>query len=117
MAMNIVARRKMSLKGFAEGWDNCYLIVKAVNEERRMELGKLLREDASDEAVIPKMRDVLKDLVLEGVAITTDDDGTTREVAFGKEDVPAVVNALNLHWMQEAISVSTGTDRLKAMLI
>lgn len=117
MALNIVAERKVSLKGFAEGWDSCYLFVRSVNEEERIKIGKTLAgmEDGVDDmAAVEAVRDAVRDVLIRGRVMSTDEDGKTRAANFSKdseEDFEAVVGALNMYWLQEVLLTATGLDR------
>lgn len=116
MGLNIRAQRKLSLAGFAEGWDECFLMLKAVNEEQRMAWFDVLKDDAPDSVAIPKLRELVNDVVVGGQVVTTNDDGSTSKVALTKEDVPTMVDALNIYWLREVLYVSSGADRLKAAI-
>ncbi|KUM39019.1 hypothetical protein [Arthrobacter sp. EpRS71] len=117
MGLNIVAKRKMSLKGFAEGWDDCYLMIKSANETKRKEwLKSLDQEKSDDETAFNTIRDACLEVIVGGVVMSTDADGNASPVEFTAADVPEVVEAMNFVWQQEAVSVSTGNDRLKAMI-
>lgn len=115
MGLNIIANRKLGLKGFAEGWDDCYLMVRGVNEAKRQELQDKLTPDTTDAEAAEVMRQACLDVITGGLVITTSEDGTTSSVTVDRKDVPDVVEALNLSWQQEVVSVATGADRLKAM--
>jgi hypothetical protein len=115
MALNIVAERKMSLDGFAEGWSKCYLVLRAVNEEKRMKWGELLRDETDDSVAVPKLQAAAAEVIIGGKVINTNEDGSTEEVSVALEDAPAVVNALGIFWLQEVLLVSSGADRLKAL--
>lgn len=119
MGLNIAARRKLSLKGFAMGWDNCYLVVKSANEEQRKEwqaaLDGVSDKDREEEAT-SVLREACLDVIVSGVVMDTNEDGESKEVTFDSSDVPTVVEALNFAWQLEVVGVSTGTDRLKAIL-
>lgn len=114
MALNIVAERKVSLKGFAEGWDTCFLRVRSVNEEERIEMGKMLDDiDGSSMENVEKIRLAVRDVLLGGRVMSTDEDGKSRGVTFSKnneEDTEAVIQALNMYWMQEVLFVASGLD-------
>ncbi|WP_437770611.1 hypothetical protein [Arthrobacter sp. KNU40] len=115
MGLNIVVNRRLPLQDFAEGWDNCYLLVRGVNEARRQELLAKL-DSASDQEAADLMQNLCLEVIVGGQVITTDEDGSTRPVTLNLTDVPEVVEALNLAWRQEVVSIATGTDRLKATL-
>lgn len=115
MGLNIVANRKLSLKGFAEGWDDCYLIVRGVNERSRQDLQEKLQGKGDKEAA-DIIRQLCLDVIVGGMVISTDDDGSARTVKVELSDVADVVDALNIAWQQEVASVATGADRLKAIL-
>lgn len=116
MGLNIVANRKLSLKGFAEGWDDCYLMVRGVNEAKRQELQAKLTDKTTDNEAADVLRQACLEFIKGGLVVSTNDDGSTSSVTVESADVPAVVEALNLSWQQEVVAVATGADRLKAML-
>jgi preprotein translocase subunit SecD len=131
--LNIAAKRKVSLNEFAEGWDDCFVMVKVPSEKNRqayaLSLNKLqakIRKDikaSQDEEpsedygtqVEDLQRSFCLDHIVSGAVMTTNDDGTTELVNFTKDDVPTVVEALGFTWLQRVVSVATGADRLKAM--
>lgn len=130
LGLNIIAKRKVSLKGFAEGWDDCYLLVRSVSEKERNQWAEEMQARKTDDA---RENDQLADeltkkraleVIVGGLVITTDiatdDNGTQRETQRAVEvttaDVPDVVEALEFYWRNEAVSVATGADRLKAMI-
>lgn len=115
MALNIVATRKLSLKGFAQGWDDCYLLIRGVGEDRRQEIAAALdgKEDKAKSAVLGEL---CKAVITGGVVINTNQDGTTEAVEITTADLPVLVNALNLAWQQEVLAVATGLDRLKVLI-
>lgn len=135
MGLNIVAKRKYSLKGFAEGWDDAYVVVRAANEsqrkayadtllEMRAEMNKAIADQdqvkvqelgmALENAADAKVREFALELIEGGKVISTKEDGSTELVEFTKEDAPAVVEALGFAWVNDLVSVATGADRLKA---
>lgn len=116
MGLNIVVNRKLSLKGFAEGWDDCYLMVRGVNETKRQELQGKLTDDTTDQDAADLMRQSCLEVITGGLVVSTNEDGTTSKVSVEVADVPVVVEALNLAWQREVVSVATGADRLKAMV-
>jgi hypothetical protein len=117
MALNIVAKRRMSLKGFAEGWDDCYLMIKSASETKRKGwLAGLNDASADDEVASKVIQDACLESIVGGVVMSTGDDGEAAAVEFGTADVPVVVEAMNFVWQQEAVSVATGNDRLKARI-
>lgn len=117
MGINIVAKRKLSLEGFAEGWGNASLHVKSVSEEKRLELSEILDGvDMSNIENVNKMRAAVADLIIDGVVISTDDEGKESPVKFVASDTDslnAVVDALNGYWLKEVIFVATGLDRIQ----
>ncbi|ETT25263.1 hypothetical protein RR21198_4003 [Rhodococcus rhodochrous ATCC 21198] len=122
LGLNIVAKRKVSLKGFADGWDDCYLIVRSLSEKERKQWSEEAQARQTDDA---RQNDQLAeeltkkmalDVIVGGVVITTDEDGSQRAVEVTTADVPGVVEALEFYWRNEAVSVATGADRLKAMI-
>lgn len=116
MPLNIIAKRRMSLKGFAEGWDDCYLMVKSANETRRKEWLAGLTTDTTDEMASNVIREACLEVIVGGVVLSTAEDGEVRAFEFPAADVPEVVEALNFSWQQEAVAIATGNDRLKAKI-
>ena len=116
MGLNIVAERKMSLRGFAEGWDDCFLIVRSANESKRKGWVTALGTDQNEEKATSVTREACLESIVSGVVISTDEDGTSKPVNFTIADVPEVVDAMNFVWQQEVLSVATGADRLKAKI-
>ncbi|MFC8008933.1 hypothetical protein [Streptomyces cinereoruber] len=140
--LNIAAKRRVSLKGFAEGWDDCYVMVRVATETERREYadsiqaatkelaekmkGKISSSNelaAADFAIdMDRKTDELQrnyalSHIEKGVVVSTHDDGSTELAEFEAKDVPMVVEALGFAWLQEIVSVSTGADRLKAQRI
>lgn len=116
MALNIVARRKVSMEGFAEGWGDAYLLVKAMNEDERLEFGKKLDANMPDDESIPVLRDQVRDLLVGGKVVHTDDDGKSKLVDLTEDDFETVIEVLNVYWLQEVLLVASGNDRLKARI-
>jgi hypothetical protein len=116
MGLNIIAERKMSLKGFAEGWDDCYVIVRSANEAKRKAWLTALGTEQSEDTAVDVTRNACLESIVRGVVMSTDDDGTATAASFDEVDVPQVVEALNFAWQQEILSVATGADRLKARM-
>ncbi|MCF8783193.1 hypothetical protein [Rhodococcus ruber] len=122
LGLNIVAKRKLSLKGFAEGWDDCYLIVRSVSETERKQWAKEMKTRETDDTAendhlaeeMTKKRAL--EVIVGGLVITTDEDNTERAVEVTTADVPVVVEVLDFYWRNEAVLVATGFDRLKAMI-
>ncbi|MFF6951828.1 hypothetical protein ACFZAD_24615 [Streptomyces iakyrus] len=135
--LNIVAKRKVSLAEFAEGWDDCYVMVRAASSKEKAELDEKvdsynlelreLREEKDENARDAKARKLEEklhqfqrecaiSLIESGVVMSTNEDGTTESVEFGESDIPYVVDALGFAWIAEILGVSTGADRLKAMM-
>lgn len=135
MGLNIVATRKYSLKGFAQGWDDCFIIVRAANETQRKgyadallamraEMQQALADEDSakvqtlgtelDAAADKAVREFAIELIESGKVMSTNDEGVAELVSFDKADVPAVVEALGFAWLNDIVEVATGTDRLKA---
>ena len=116
MGLNIVARRKLSLEGFAIGWEECFLIVRAVGEERANEVSRAV-EEARTNNDTAQLNEVLRQFCLDqiesGRVINTHDDGEQEPYDFSKEEVAAVVDSLNFAWQLEVVAKATGTDRLK----
>lgn len=115
MTLNIVANRKLSLKGFAEGWDDCHLLVRGVNERTRQQLQESLQGKGDKEAA-DIVRQLCLDVIVGGVVMSTNDEGVAQPVEITKADITVVVDALNIAWQQEVASIATGADRLKAIL-
>ncbi|MDV6295182.1 hypothetical protein [Rhodococcus aetherivorans] len=123
LGLNIVATRKLSLKGFAEGWDDCYLLIRSASDKEQKQWAveaQPYKEEKDDERKAAILEDLTERRVMEviigGRVITTDEDGTSRPVEFGKEDVSVVVEALSFYWRNEAVNLASGVDRLKAMI-
>lgn len=117
MTLNLQASRRLSLGGFAIGWDDCYLIVKAVNGSDAEESAEKIAEfrKANDVKALNRfVRDYCIANVTRGVVMNTLNDGTAKPYEFSSDEVPAVIDALNFAWQLEVLSISTGTDRLKA---
>lgn len=114
MGLNIVAKRKMSLKGFAEGWDDCYLMIRSASETKRKEWLTSLEKGTDDENASNVIRDACLEVIVGGVVMSTDENGVASAAEVTTADVSDVVEAMNFSWQQEAISISTGNDRLKA---
>lgn len=114
MGLNIVAERKMSLKGFAEGWDDCYLLVRSANEKKRKEWVSALGTEQDEDKATAVTRQACLESIVSGVVMSTSDDGVAHPVNITVADVADVVEALNFVWQQEVLSVATGADRLKA---
>jgi hypothetical protein len=135
MGLNIVATRKYSLKGFAQGWDDCFVIVKAANETQRksyadalltmrseMQLAIAEQDDARiqtlgtelDAAADKAVHEFALELIQGGKVMSTNDEGVAELVSFNKDDAPAVVEALGFAWLNDIVEVATGADRLKA---
>ena len=120
MGLNIVATRKVSLKGFAEGWDECFLLVRSANEAKRKEWQTAMNavkenEDESD-AVVDVLRQAATEAITGGQVIDTDENGQGRKATLTPADVPTVIEELNIYWLQEVVAVATGADRLKALI-
>jgi hypothetical protein len=116
MALYIVAKRKMSLKGFAEGWDDCYLLIRSASETKRKEWLASLEKGTDDENASGVIRGACLEIIVGGVVMSTDENGVASPVEVAPTDVPDVVEAMNFSWLQEAVSVATGNDRLKARI-
>lgn len=126
MTLNIVASRKVSLAGFAEGWDNCYVTVRAISEKTRKawsdemetkqaelegsEEGKQNLEKYAIEFLDRQCRDVITG----GVIMNTDKEGTTSEYTLSASEIPDLLEFLSFSWQQQIVSTATGTNRLKA---
>lgn len=116
MGLNIVARRRVSLKGFAQGWDDCFITVKAVNEKQRNEYMERLGDTKDDEVAARVTREACLDVILGGRIINTDEAGNEAPYDFNHSEVEEVVEALSFPWQTEILSVATGADRLKATI-
>lgn len=116
MGLNIVAYRKASLKGFAEGWDDCYIRVRTVNEKQRERYMSELGDQKDDKLAAEVTRQALLDVIVGGVIINTDEDGNSEPYTFSAEEAPQVVDALPFAWQTEILSIATGADRLKATI-
>lgn len=116
MSLNIVAKRRMSLKGFAEGWDDCYLMIRSASETKRKEWLSGLEKGTDDENASNVIRDACLEVIVGGVVMSTDENGVASAAEISPADVPDVVEAMNFSWQQEAVSVATGNDRLKARI-
>lgn len=116
MALNIVARRKVSMEGFAEGWGDAYLLVKAMNEDQRLEFAKKIDPKMEDEESIPILREQVRELLVGGKVVHTDDDGKSKLVDLTPADHETVIEVLNVYWLQEVLLVASGNDRLKARI-
>lgn len=136
MGLNIVATRKYSLKGFAEGWDDAFIIIRSANEEQRRTYARELMEmrqplndavAAQDEALVTKLsveldetadqkvRDFVLGIIQGGKVVSTTEDGSTELVSFGKDDASVVLEALGFAWVNELAEVAIGgNERLKA---
>lgn len=130
MALNIVAFRKVSLKGFADGWDKCFLTVRAVSEKTRKswmdELNKKSEEiNSSDASENDKTQQLEKlgeefletqclSVIEGGVIMNTDENGLESEYELQKGDIPALMEHLSFLWQRDIVSTATGANRLKA---
>lgn len=116
MGLNLNATRRLSLNGFAIGWDECYLLVKAVKQEEAQatsdEIEKL-KESNDVQGLNALVRDYCVRNITGGAVINTLEDGTTERVEISRDDVPTVVDVLNTAWQLEVLAISTGSDRLK----
>lgn len=114
MGINIVAHRKVSLNGFAEGWDDCYLRVRALSEPKRAEWSDKVNARANDQEYSSILRQACLDAVVGGVIMNTDENGVAARYEFSAADVADVVDALSIAWQGEVMEIATGSDRLKA---
>lgn len=126
MGLNIVAHRKMSLAGFAEGWDSCYLTVRAVSEKQRKAWADEMKTmESSTEGKADRMQlledyasDFLerqcKEVIVGGVIMNTDEDGNTAEYKLTEADISELTSFFSFSWQQEIVSTATGANRLKA---
>jgi len=117
MGLNIKATRRVSLNGFAIGWEDCYLIVNALKDEEARAVAQRVdeAESADNEAALnAALNEFALANIVGGAIINTNDEGQQERIEFSREDVPAVVAALGIAWIIEALSVATGADRLKS---
>lgn len=135
MGLNIAATRTVSLKEFADGWDGAFIKVRAAStteqkaqQERLKPLLAELQEDQDsgniekaraaamkvDEEADRLSREFAEQLIIGGKVISTKEDGTTELVEFGKDDIPAVLDALSFFWINHIVEIASGADRLKA---
>lgn len=118
MALNIKPARKVSLNGFAVGWDDCFVIVKAIDgdEARKISAAITDAESKSDEVALGNtLEKFCHANIVGGAILNTGDDGVEHRYEFSKEEVPAVTAALGIAWQIEVLSVATGSDRLKSL--
>ena len=120
MGLNIVATRKFYLNEFGEGWEDCYLIVKSVSDTHRKKWsadmekkGKAAKDQDKDEIAIESVRMQSLEVVMGGVVLNTNEDGTTELVEVTKADVPDVIDALGFTFQMDIVAFSTGAYRLK----
>lgn len=116
MAINVKATRKVSLKGFAIGWDDCFLIVNTVSGSASKELNQRideLQETKDVNALNVLLSNFCTENILKGKIMNTDDNGSAVLYEFSMEETADVVDVLNTAWQLEVISIATGTDRLK----
>ncbi|WP_153008336.1 hypothetical protein [Rhodococcus pyridinivorans] len=119
MALNIVAYRKVSLAGYGEGWDDCYLRVRAANATQRKDWIEFFQKDGvTEEEAESKFREIALEVIVGGVVRHTNEDGSEEDKSFGIGQVDEVVAALSTDGatMHDVMSVSAGADRLKAVL-
>lgn len=120
MALNMKALRKVSLKGFAIGWDDCYVIVEAVGRAEGNALNQKLEElrDSDDTQGLELLvRQFVTEHTVKGLVMSTDENGVESPQEFGRDDVAQVVDFMNFAWQVEVMSVATGADRLKQLTI
>ncbi|WMM74475.1 hypothetical protein RCF27_09410 [Rhodococcus pyridinivorans] len=117
MALNIVAYRKVSLSGYGEGWDDCYLRVRAANPEQVKSWSEVFESKTlTNEQAEAKFREAANEVVVGGVILNTNEDGSQEKITFDKSQVAEVVAFLDLAALREITFVSSGSDRLKASL-
>lgn len=126
MGLNIVAHRKMSLAGFADGWENCFLTIRAVSEKQRkawadeMNAMKASTEGKDDRRQLLEdyasdfLERQCKEVIVGGTIMNTDEDGNTVEYKLDKSDISDLTSFLSFAWQQEVVSTATGANRLKA---
>ena len=118
MALNIKAKRLMSLEEFATGWEDCYLKLRVVkHEEAEVIQAKMnLAEKVGDaEAMSDIVLDVARSVVIGGVVMNTDDNGQASKYEFSEDEAAEVVEALGDTWCISVIQCATGADRLKSL--
>ncbi|AZZ51431.1 hypothetical protein [Rathayibacter festucae] len=76
---------------------------------------KLTAAKDDDTKLAGLVRQACIDATQDGVIMNTDDEGVAIPYQFGKSEVPDVIDAMNLSWQNEIMSVATGSDRLKAV--
>lgn len=116
MGLNLTGNRRMSLKGFALGWDDCYLIIKVISRPEAQELNDrvdALQGTRDEKALDALLRDFLVEHIVSGMIINTLDDGTQEPHELSKDEVPQLLDFLNFSWQIEAVSIASGADRLK----
>lgn len=120
MGLNLNAKRRVSLNGFAVGWDDCYLFVKAMNRDAAAELQdkiEVLREANDIKGLDALLVEFLKSNILNGVVMNTLDDGTQEPYEFKHDEAGEVIEYFNTAWQLEVLEVATGADRLKLKTI
>lgn len=114
MALKINATRRVSLEGFAIGWDNCYLIVRALSEAESTDLSAQVEAAGQDDAKVHSILTAFCNAnILRGVILNTNEEGDEERYEIKKNDVPEVTAALGLAWKLEVLSIASGSDRLK----
>ena len=120
MGLKINATRTMSLNGFANGWDDCFLTVKAVrtkDAEVTFDQIEAFKDSEDASGLTALLESFCTENILSGTVMTTTEDGKQEPYSFSKSETPEVVAELNTAWMLEVLDVSTGNDRLKAKII
>ncbi|MGW6120436.1 hypothetical protein ACWFRF_15445 [Nocardia sp. NPDC055165] len=114
MGLNITATRRMSLADFGQGWQDCYLLVRAANKALRDEWKSKFTPGMTNEQAEALVREGALQTIIGGVILNTNEDGSTELVTITSQDVPAVADALGFAWLNDAVALSSGADRLKA---
>nr|WP_218681327.1 hypothetical protein [Rhodococcus qingshengii] len=116
MGLNIVVDRRVDLSDFGQGWDGCFLIVRAMNSDQLEEYQEKILGVAQDDTASTLMDEKLSELIIGGKIMNTDQEtGKAKSLMFDVEDVPDVVAALGLTFKQRALMVSAGTYGLKGV--
>lgn len=135
MALNITAQRTLSLAGFANGWDDAYILVRTATEKERREYitgiteinakvipvsedgdsTEAIKNNLAVDAEIEQFaRTLAAKVIVGGKVMTTLDDGSQELVPFSKSDTPVVLEALSFGWVNEVIDTAVGGTGPKA---
>lgn len=116
MSLNITAQRRVDLSDFGTGWDDCFLIVKAMNTKDLKEWQDLIKRDANDDDTIDSLYgERLKLIMTGGVIMNTNEDGVEEKYKVQPEDVSDVVDAIGPVYKQRALMIAAGTYGLKGI--